>query len=116
MASDNMNNAIKGHLEDQERPLYLQPKSQDGSYPWMEVVVGGGSEGSAERRSAGAFITAHSTALSMATSSRATGPEKRASGAQDPPMQKRRSCSSTVASNNPSPNTATGDAVVHSIP
>ncbi|KAF8978840.1 hypothetical protein BGZ52_005508, partial [Haplosporangium bisporale] len=106
MASDNMNNAIKRHLEDQERPLYLQPKRQDGSYPWTEVVVDCGSGGGAKGRSAGAFIAVNSAVPSMATSSGTTGPEKRASGAQDPPTPKRRFRSSTVASNNPSLDTA----------
>jgi hypothetical protein len=45
MASENMNNVIKGHLIRQQRPLYLQPRREDGSYPWMDVAVGGGSGG-----------------------------------------------------------------------
>ncbi|KAF9537458.1 hypothetical protein EC957_008100 [Mortierella hygrophila] len=43
MASENMNNAIKDHLIHQQRPLYLQPRRQDGSYPWMDVAASGGS-------------------------------------------------------------------------
>ncbi|KAF8939596.1 hypothetical protein BGZ58_009202 [Dissophora ornata] len=45
MASGNMNNAIKDHLIHQRRPLYLQPRRQDGSYPWVDVAAGGGSGG-----------------------------------------------------------------------
>ncbi|KAK5815552.1 hypothetical protein F5H01DRAFT_405658 [Linnemannia elongata] len=45
MASENMNNAIKGHLIHQQRPHYLQPRRQDGSYPWMDVAAGDGSGG-----------------------------------------------------------------------
>ncbi|KAF8943019.1 hypothetical protein BGZ46_006606, partial [Entomortierella lignicola] len=36
MAGNNMCNAILGHLKEQQRPLYLQPVTADGSYPWME--------------------------------------------------------------------------------
>ncbi|KAF8927958.1 hypothetical protein BGZ58_009995, partial [Dissophora ornata] len=36
MAGHNMCNAILGHLEDQQRPLYLQPVTADGLYPWMQ--------------------------------------------------------------------------------
>ncbi|KAG0357640.1 hypothetical protein BGZ54_000260 [Gamsiella multidivaricata] len=46
MASANMNNAIKAHLIHQQRPLYLQPQRQDGSYPWMNVAADSGSGGS----------------------------------------------------------------------
>ncbi|KAG9071286.1 hypothetical protein KI688_005497 [Linnemannia hyalina] len=45
MASKNMNNAIKGHLIHQQRPLYLQPQRRDGTYPWMDVTTGGDSGG-----------------------------------------------------------------------
>ncbi|OAQ26935.1 hypothetical protein K457DRAFT_21758, partial [Linnemannia elongata AG-77] len=45
MASENMNNAIKGHLIHQQRPHYLQPRRQDGSYPWMDAAAGDGSGG-----------------------------------------------------------------------
>ncbi|KAF9126355.1 hypothetical protein BGW39_006691 [Mortierella sp. 14UC] len=48
MASDNMNNAIQDHLIHQQRPLYLQPRRQDGSYPWMSVAGGGGGGGRGE--------------------------------------------------------------------
>jgi hypothetical protein len=48
MASENMNNVIKGHLIHQQRPLYLQPRREDGSYPWMDAAVGGGSSGGGE--------------------------------------------------------------------
>ncbi|KAF9147608.1 hypothetical protein BG015_010713 [Linnemannia schmuckeri] len=40
-----MNNSIKNHLIHQQRPLYLQPQRQDGSYPSMDVAAGGGSGG-----------------------------------------------------------------------
>jgi len=48
MASDNMNNAIKDHLIHQQRPFYLQPQRQDGSYPWMDVASGGSGGGGGE--------------------------------------------------------------------
>lgn len=31
-----MNDAIKGYLFDQRRPLHLQPRRQDGGYPWID--------------------------------------------------------------------------------
>lgn len=31
-----MSNIVQGHLLKQERPLYLQPKTAEGRYPWME--------------------------------------------------------------------------------
>lgn len=46
MASENMNNAIKDHfLIHQQRPLCLQPRREDGSYPWIDVAVDDGSGG-----------------------------------------------------------------------
>ena len=44
----NMNNAIKDHLIQQQRPLYLQPRRQDGSYPWMDASGGGNGGGGGE--------------------------------------------------------------------
>lgn len=35
MAGHNIANVVLGHLEHQTRPLYLQPKAADGTYPWM---------------------------------------------------------------------------------
>ncbi|KAI8601276.1 hypothetical protein EDD21DRAFT_404594, partial [Dissophora ornata] len=42
MAGHNMCNAIRGHLLNQQRPLYLQPKDIDGTYPWMQNASPGG--------------------------------------------------------------------------
>jgi hypothetical protein len=36
MAGHNICNAIRGHLLEQQRPLYLQPQDNDGHYPWMQ--------------------------------------------------------------------------------
>ncbi|KAG9060910.1 hypothetical protein KI688_007867 [Linnemannia hyalina] len=36
MAGHNMCNAIRGHLLEQQRPLYLQPQGSDENYPWMQ--------------------------------------------------------------------------------
>ncbi|KAF8931278.1 hypothetical protein BGZ58_007727 [Dissophora ornata] len=36
MAGHNICNVILGHLEHQQRPLYLQPVDVDNNYPWME--------------------------------------------------------------------------------
>ncbi|KAG0369561.1 hypothetical protein BGZ54_009622, partial [Gamsiella multidivaricata] len=36
MAAQNMSNIVQGHLLEQKRPLYLQPKTADGRYPWIE--------------------------------------------------------------------------------
>lgn len=36
MAAENMSNVVQGYLLKQERPLYLQPKTADGKYPWVE--------------------------------------------------------------------------------
>ncbi|KAG0377717.1 hypothetical protein BGX24_005552, partial [Mortierella sp. AD032] len=44
MASNNMNAAVRSHLADQQRPLYLQPKRQNGTYAWTGVVAGIGDE------------------------------------------------------------------------
>jgi hypothetical protein len=35
MAGHNICNAVRGHLLEQQRPLYLQPQDGDGTYPWM---------------------------------------------------------------------------------
>ncbi|KAI7832855.1 hypothetical protein BC939DRAFT_9100 [Gamsiella multidivaricata] len=36
MAAENISRIVRGHLEKQERPLYLQPRTADGRYPWQE--------------------------------------------------------------------------------
>ncbi|KAF9084795.1 hypothetical protein BGX23_010228 [Mortierella sp. AD031] len=36
MAAHNMCNVVRGHLLEQQRPLYLQPVDADGNYPWMQ--------------------------------------------------------------------------------
>ncbi|KAG0342297.1 hypothetical protein BG004_005705, partial [Podila humilis] len=35
MAAQNMANLERGYLEDQKRPLYLQPRTADGKFPWL---------------------------------------------------------------------------------
>ncbi|KAG0295653.1 hypothetical protein BGZ98_001276, partial [Dissophora globulifera] len=53
MAAHNMCNSVREHLLHQRRPLYLQPRRQDGTYPWTD---GAGSarnaavEGSSRKR------------------------------------------------------------------
>ena len=60
MAGHNICNAVRGHLLEQTRPLYLQPIDQDGKYPWMESTSsssssssGGGSGGNGTGNGAG---------------------------------------------------------------
>lgn len=36
MAGHNMVNIVRSHVEQQQRPLYLQPVDKDGHYPWLE--------------------------------------------------------------------------------
>ncbi|KAF9081203.1 hypothetical protein BGX27_005023, partial [Mortierella sp. AM989] len=36
MAAENMSRIARGFLEKQKRPLYLQPRTADGRYPWEE--------------------------------------------------------------------------------
>ncbi|KAI8362421.1 hypothetical protein B0O80DRAFT_99825 [Mortierella sp. GBAus27b] len=36
MAGHNICNIVQGHLFEQQRPLYLQPVTKDGVYPWMK--------------------------------------------------------------------------------
>jgi len=36
MAGHNMCNIVQGHLLEQQRPLYLQPVTKNGVYPWMK--------------------------------------------------------------------------------
>ncbi|KAG9060844.1 hypothetical protein KI688_007913 [Linnemannia hyalina] len=42
MAAENMANLVRGYLEKQQRPEYLQPVTPDGSFPWM-ASAGAGS-------------------------------------------------------------------------
>ncbi|KAG0097641.1 hypothetical protein BGZ93_002305 [Podila epicladia] len=39
MAAHNMCNIVLEHLLHQRRPLYLQPRRKDGTYPWMDKVA-----------------------------------------------------------------------------
>ena len=41
MAGHNIANVVRGHLINQQRPLYLQPVDKDGSYPWMSERTSG---------------------------------------------------------------------------
>ncbi|KAG0241900.1 hypothetical protein BGX31_000757, partial [Mortierella sp. GBA43] len=36
MAANNIVNILRGHVEHQQRPLYLHPVDKDGHYPWLE--------------------------------------------------------------------------------
>ncbi|KAF9401976.1 hypothetical protein BGX21_011614 [Mortierella sp. AD011] len=36
-----MTNAVKSHLRDQKRPLYLQLRRQNGAYPWDDSASSG---------------------------------------------------------------------------
>ena len=36
-----MVNAVRAHLLEQQRPLYLQPVDENGRYPWMEETKSG---------------------------------------------------------------------------
>jgi len=36
LAGHNICNILKSFVEQQERPLYLQPVDEDGGYPWMD--------------------------------------------------------------------------------
>ena len=38
MAGHNICNAIRGHLEEQRRPEYLQPVDKEGRLPWMNWI------------------------------------------------------------------------------
>lgn len=37
MAAENICKIVQGYLCGQGRPLYLQPKNSDGTYPWLET-------------------------------------------------------------------------------
>ncbi|KAG0273526.1 hypothetical protein BGZ95_010671 [Linnemannia exigua] len=37
MAGHNIVNILRGHVEQQQRPLYLHPVDKDGHYPWLEL-------------------------------------------------------------------------------
>ncbi|KAF9107457.1 hypothetical protein BGX29_006324 [Mortierella sp. GBA35] len=61
MAAHNMYNLARGYLEDQQRPLYLHPRAQDGSYPWLTPTT-----------------TSTSTSTSASTTNSPSTPRKRA--------------------------------------
>ncbi|KAF9312624.1 hypothetical protein BG003_006091, partial [Podila horticola] len=39
MAAQNMSNIVRGYIENQKRPRYLQPMTADGRYPWEEDTI-----------------------------------------------------------------------------
>ncbi|KAG0036537.1 hypothetical protein BGZ82_004071 [Podila clonocystis] len=39
MAAQNMSNIVRGYIENQNRPRYLQPLTADGRYPWEEDTI-----------------------------------------------------------------------------
>ncbi|KAI1320617.1 hypothetical protein EDD11_000139 [Mortierella claussenii] len=43
MAAENIANLVRGYLEKQQRPEYLQPVAPDGSLPWMASAGAGSS-------------------------------------------------------------------------
>lgn len=36
MAAHNITNILRGHVEKQERPMYLHPVDKDNNHPWLE--------------------------------------------------------------------------------
>ncbi|KAF8925889.1 hypothetical protein BGZ58_000390, partial [Dissophora ornata] len=79
MASENMNVAIKGQLKDLQRPLYLQPRRPDGSYPWAKTGAVGG--GVLEGGLAGSAIAGGCTDRCSTMSSGSTASKRRTSDA-----------------------------------
>ncbi|KAF9930566.1 hypothetical protein FBU30_000355, partial [Linnemannia zychae] len=41
MAAQNMSNIAREYLLKQERPMYLEPKTADGRYPWRDSLGSG---------------------------------------------------------------------------
>ncbi|KAF9969587.1 hypothetical protein BGZ75_002737, partial [Mortierella antarctica] len=51
MAAQNMCHIVREHLLHQCRPLYLQPRRKDRTYPWLDGPGSSGSTGRAAGRS-----------------------------------------------------------------
>jgi len=85
MAAENMANIVQGYLLKQERPEYLQPMAQDGSFPWKEKR---GVEPGTSSSSTG-------TSTGTTSSSDTTGRRKRAPNNSSPDQQRRGKSSRT---------------------
>ncbi|KAF9131324.1 hypothetical protein BGW39_001935 [Mortierella sp. 14UC] len=70
MAGENMANIVRGYLEKQQRPEYLQPVAPDGSLPWMASTAAGSSAPSNT-------TSGSSGSGSTSTTGRSTGRRKR---------------------------------------
>ncbi|KAG9062895.1 hypothetical protein KI688_005202 [Linnemannia hyalina] len=138
MASENMKDAIKDQLIYQQRPLYLQPRRQDGYYPWVDVADGGGSGGGggeaggpsavamyssedgAGGRGGGGAATARRRRAASIVSNEPIQPESNTAPApaiSDPsaafaPTTRSRASKSTASSGNSSNSTLSGGAIM----
>ncbi|KAG0274828.1 hypothetical protein BGZ96_004069 [Linnemannia gamsii] len=99
MAGENMSNIVRGYLEKQQRPEYLQPVAPDGTLPWMASTATGSSAPSNTTSGSGG-------SGSTSTTSRLTGRRKRpvsaSSGAADG-TQHRSKRSAAASSSSPAP-------------
>ncbi|KAF9300921.1 hypothetical protein BGZ74_007331, partial [Mortierella antarctica] len=64
MAAENMSKIVRGYLEKQKRPRYLQPRTADGRYPWEEDMSLSATSSSSSTIEAGST----SSSASMASS------------------------------------------------
>ena len=71
MAAENMAKIVQEYLEKRTRPLYLQPVTQDGRYPWMSSsTVESGAKAQATSTITGAQAASISKRRLSATSNR----------------------------------------------
>ncbi|KAF9384869.1 hypothetical protein CPB97_005299, partial [Podila verticillata] len=71
MAAENMSKIVRGYLEKQKRPRYLQPRTADGRYPWEEDTS------MSVKSSSSSTIDAGSTSSSASMTSSSAPPRSR---------------------------------------
>jgi hypothetical protein len=83
MAAENMCRIVQGYLMKQERPLYLQPVTEAGRYPWMAPSAAGDGP-STIVSSCSTTATNSSASTKTSTSNALSRIRKRASSVSNP--------------------------------
>ncbi|KAF9930956.1 hypothetical protein FBU30_011065, partial [Linnemannia zychae] len=69
MAGHNICNIVRGHLVNQQRPLYLQPVDDKGRYPWMRAYSQSSSASSSSQSSGSSSTRTSSSPTSRSSAS-----------------------------------------------
>ncbi|KAG0074291.1 hypothetical protein BGZ92_003447 [Podila epicladia] len=79
MAAENMSRIMRGYLEKQKRPRYLQPRTEDGRYPWEEDASMAATSSSSSSSTVDSGSTSRNAPMTTTSSNAPTRSRKRTS-------------------------------------